>query len=773
MLTFRYPALGIQGGMKMRKLATAALSFSAAVFMSQYLVPASWLVICCIVFAALALIGLFFKGDTRLQILLICLGLSAGFIWLYAYTSVYLKPAEKLNGMTETVTAVVCSEPFATDYGSKALVKVDIDGASAVKTQIYTFGGVPDIKPGNTVRFTAAFRIADTIYGEQTDTFVSRGIYLIANVRGEPELTDASEQLSYFPIRLASDLRRIIDWIFPENTAVLMRALLLGDTTGIAKDPMLSSSLQTTGTSHIVAVSGMNIAFLMGFLSLFIKKKRMLTAVGIPVILLFMAVVGFMPPVVRAGIMQIFLLIAPVFKRENDPVTSLSASLMLILLFNPYAAVSAGLQLSFAATLGILLFSERIFTTLDALLRARLFDRRPFFRKPLRIISGSFSTTIGALILTVPLTALHFGSVSLMAPLTNLVILWAVTLAFCGGIAAVAVGFIYAPAGAVLASAVGLPVNFIIKTTEVFSQTPFASVYTENPGIVIWLVYIYLLLVAIMIWRFSLRQLLYPVCLSAVFLCFVLVTTSLSSNNRRLSLTALDVGQGQALVITSGKCTAVVDCGSSSGKDSADIAVKYLQSRGRTSINLLILTHYHSDHTNGVIKLLKQVNVSAIALPAPEASDGTIPEDIFGLAREKGIPVIYVTESLIVSFNNAVFTLYAPPEGVGENEGGLSVLCSENEFDALITGDMSAESERRLVASEKLPDIELLVAGHHGSGNSTSSELLHAVKPETAIVSVGYNKYGHPSPETLERLALNGIMVYRTDQVGSITINGF
>ena len=152
--------------------------------------------------------------------------------------------------------------------------------------------------------------------------------------------TDASEQLSYFPIRLASDLRRIIDWIFPENTAVLMRALLLGDTTGIAKDPMLSSSLQTTGTSHIVAVSGMNIAFLMGFLSLFINKKRMLTAVGIPVILLFMAVVGFMPPVVRAGIMQIFLLIAPVFKRENDPVTSLSASLMPHPLFNPYAAVS-------------------------------------------------------------------------------------------------------------------------------------------------------------------------------------------------------------------------------------------------------------------------------------------------------------------------------------------------------------------------------------------------------------------------------------------------
>lgn len=757
----------------MRKLATAALSFSAAVFLAQYLVPASWLVFCCIVFAAPALIGLFFKGGARLRILLICLGLSAGFIWSYAYTSVFFKPAEKLNGMTETVTAVVCSEPVATDYGSKALVKVNIDGALAVKTQIYTFGGVPGIKPGNTVRFTAAFRIADTIYGEQTDTFVSRGIYLLANVRGEPELIDASEPLSYFPIRLASALGRMIGTIFPENTAVLIRALLLGDTTGISKDTTLSSSLQATGTSHIVAVSGMNIAFLIGFLSLFIKKKRVLTAVGIPVIVLFMAVVGFMPPVVRAGIMQIFLMIAPVFKRENDPVTSLSASLMLILLFNPFAAVSAGLQLSFAATLGILLFSERIFTALDALLRARLFDRCTLLRKPLRIIFGCFSTTIGALALTVPLTALHFGSVSLIAPLTNIVILWAVTLAFCGGIVAVATGFIYAPAGAVLASAVGLPVNFITKTTEILSHVPFASVYTENPGIVIWLVYIYLLLVAILIWRLSLRQLLYPACLSAVFLCLILVMTSLSSYCRRLSLTALDVGQGQALVIMSGKCTAVVDCGSFSGKDSADITVKHLQSRGRTGINLLILTHYHSDHTNGVAELLKRVNVSAIALPAPEASDGSIPEDIFGLALEKGIPVIRVTESLTVSFNNAVLTLYAPPEGIGENERGLSVLCSENGFDALITGDMSAESERRLAAAEKLPDIELLVAGHHGSRNSTSSELLETVKPETAIVSVGYNKYGHPSRETLERLALNGIMVYRTDQAGSVTINGF
>lgn len=757
----------------MRKLATAALSFSAAVFVTRYLIPAPLLVFCSACSAALSFTGLFFKANVRLRIFVICLGLTAGFIWSYAYTAVFFAPAAELNGTTETVSAVVCDEPVVTEYGSKVLVNVITDDKPAVKTQAYIFNAVPDLTPGNTVRFTAAFRTADTLYGEKTDTFFSRGIFLLANVKGEPVMTDASEPVTYLPIRLSHALGRMIDDIFPEKSASIMRAFILGDTSGVYRDPALSSSLQTTGTSHIVAVSGMNIAFLMGFLGLFIRRKRLLAAAGIPVIMLFMAVVGFMPPVVRAGIMQIFLLIAPVVKRENDPVTSLSAALMLILLFNPFAASSAGLQLSFAAILGIMLLSEKIYASLDATLRIRKSCHYALVRIPLRMIIGSFSTTIGALVFTIPLTALHFGAVSLITPLTNLFILWAVTLAFCGGIVAVLIGFIYAPAGSILAVAVGLPANYVINTIEAFARLPFASVYTANPAVVIWLVYVYLLLVAVLIRRTKPRQLLYPACLSAVSLCLVLVMTSVFSYDRRLSVTALDVGQGQSIAVTSGKCTAIIDCGSSSGKDAADIAVKYLQSRGQTGVDLLILTHYHSDHANGVVELLERGRVSAIALPEPSAEDGPISGEILSLAHKKGIPVFHVTENLAVSFGNAVITLYAPIETEGENERGLSVLCSENDFDVLITGDMNAESERRLMSTVQLPDIELLVAGHHGSKYSTSAELLRSVKPETAVISVGYNSYGHPSQETLERLALDGIMVYRTDQSGNVIIYGW
>jgi competence protein ComEC len=140
-----------------------------------------------------------------------------------------------------------------------------------------------------------------------------------------------------------------------------MKALIIGDTAQISANTILSGALSVTGTSHIISVSGMNVAFLMGVLGLLIKNKRLLAAYGIPIVLLFMAVVGFMPPVTRAGIMQLFLLAAPLFKREADPVTSLSAALLAILLINPFSVGNIGLQLSFTATLGILLFTGKLY----------------------------------------------------------------------------------------------------------------------------------------------------------------------------------------------------------------------------------------------------------------------------------------------------------------------------------------------------------------------------------------------------------------------------
>lgn len=756
----------------MRKLATAALSFSAAIFLSHYLIGGQWLIYCSVLFAALSLSGLFFKETVRFRIFIICLLLAAGFLWNSAFYSFSYAPARLYDGKTETVSAVVLGYPEETDYGSKVLVQVSGNNKPSVKTQLYMYNDTKILRPGNTLAFTAKFRLSDTMYGEKTETFVSKGIYLLATLKGTLTVTDASTPLLYFPNQIAHAVTEKIRQIFSVDTSAFMQALILGDTSGVYKDIALKSALSSTGASHIISVSGMNVAFLLGFLSLFIKRKRLLAFIGIPVVLLFMSVVGFQPPVTRAGIMQLFVLLAPLFKRESDAVTSLSASLMLILIFNPFSAGSAGLQLSFSATLGILLYTEKIYHTLDDFLQKKKVYEHPLLRISLRFIYASFATTIGALIFSVPLIALHFGAVSLIAPLSNLLILWAVTLAFCGGIAAVLFGFIFVPAGSAFAFLIALLVRYIVVVVEFLARVPLASIYTANPAVIIWLIYVYAMFITAFFLRAKIRQLVYPVCFSVVFICLLALITSALTNCGGLSVIALDVGQGQSIIVTAGKYTAMIDCGSSSGKDAGDIATRYMQSRGLSKIDLLILTHFHADHANGVKEVLERNLVSAVAVPVPSADQNALAEEIIALASKKGIAIIEVTENLSVSFVSVSLRIYAPFGSENENERGLTVLCTERDFDALVTGDMSADMERRLVATVSLPDIELFIVGHHGSKDATSDELLDTVKPEAAVISVGYNMYGHPAVETLSKFALDGITVYRTDIDGDVFIKG-
>ena len=138
-------------------------------------------------------------------------------------------------------------------------------------------------------------------------------------------------------------------------------------------------------------------------------------------------------------------------------------------------------------------------------------------------------------------------------------------------------------------------------------------------------------------------------------------------------------------------------------------------------------------------------------------------------AREAEI--YYVTEPVKITLGGMELQIYPPIGGSGENEAGLSILCTAGDYDVLVTGDMESGTEKRLVERYALPDIELLVAGHHGSKNASCPELLEALQPETVFISVGKdNAYGHPAEETLSRFAGIGAAVYRTDQQGNCTV---
>ena len=140
------------------------------------------------------------------------------------------------------------------------------------------------------------------------------------------------------------------------------------------------------------------------------------------------------------------------------------------------------------------------------------------------------------------------------------------------------------------------------------------------------------------------------------------------------------------------------------------------------------------------------------------------------LARRYGTAVTYIEALTEVELGGAALSLYPPVAEGDTNEEGLTVLCTAGDFDVLITGDMGGSTEHLLVEQYDLPDIEVLLVGHHGSKYSTSEELLEAVTPEVGVISVGENTYGHPTAEAMERMTSRGMTLYRTDLQGNILI---
>ena len=153
-----------------------------------------------------------------------------------------------------------------------------------------------------------------------------------------------------------------------------------------------------------------------------------------------------------------------------------------------------------------------------------------------------------------------------------------------------------------------------------------------------------------------------------------------------------------------------------------------------------------------------------------DSDQGDLQREVLELAEQYGVAIRYIAASTWNAFGDGALTVYPPLTEEGGNEAGLTVLCSAGDYDFLVTGDMNSSTEKKLVERYELPDIEVLLVGHHGSKYSTSEELLAAVTPEVGIISVGQNTFGHPTQEAMDRMTEAGMEIRRTDQEGNILI---
>lgn len=702
-----------------------------------------------------------FAGKLLRRCLLVVIGGAVALCWNYGYSRLYLRDAMELDGQTVHLRATASDFSYDTDYGIAVEGHLQING-KRYSVKLYLDDTAP-VSPGDTVE--GSFRVRYTGVGAEREPTYHRGegMFLLAYPAGDSTVIPAAEpSWRYTPAYLRRAINDLLENAFPADAVAFAKGLLLGDSSEF--DYETETAFSVSGIRHVVAVSGLHVAILFSIVCFLTGNHRFLRVlVAVPVLVLFAAMAGFTPSVVRACVMQILMLLSLMVKREYDAGTGLSFAALVMLLYNPQTIASVSFQLSVASVAGIFLFSGK--ANRRILVWMQVGKGKSLINSLLRWLAGGISVTLSAMVFTMPLCAWYFGSVSLVSIVTNLLTLWVITYIFCGIVLACFLGLLWQPAAAALGWLLAWPIRYVLGVSRLLAKLPFAAVYTESIYIVLWLGVCYLLFGLFLMAKK--KQPAVYCCCAALTLLIALLASWVEPAVQNYRLTVLDVGQGQCILLQSERKTYMIDCGGEYGESVADLAAQTLLSQGITSLDGLILSHYDADHVNGVEYLLTRISAKTVFLPAMTDDEGLDSR----LVESQN--TIRVTQNIRLRFGDAVLDIFGSENMLSSNESSLCVLFQREECAILITGDRSTEGELELLRTAQLPQVDYLIAGHHGAATSTGWLLLRSVEPDTVIISVGEdNRYGHPASSLLQMLAELGCRIRRTDLEGTITIWG-
>ncbi len=570
-------------------------------------------------------------------------------------------------------------------------------------------------------------------------------------------------------VRMSSFFQRAM----PGTEGALLMSLLLGDD-GAVSDEM-RETFRSAGLLHVLVVSGAQVGLMAGTV-LWVARAVGLThplgaaAAGIAVAF-FALMAGWVPSVARATIMTLAGLGAVLARRERDLVAALAVAALALLVSSPLLLFDAGFQLSFAATWSLIYLAPALSERMIRLPHA------------VRIL---LAMTVAAQLGVMPILATHFAQVSLAGFLANLVVVplvgILVPLGFLCGIA----GALAPPAGMVLAPALSPLVNAVVLAAEMFARLPAATVGVTPPS-PITVAVCYLLLAALvetLRGRIRLRAATLPITATGAVAILLWIQAASALAPPRLSMTFLDVGQGDAIVIRapSGRVMMIDGGGEIEGRETGfDIGarrvVPALRRMRVSQIDVLVLSHPHEDHAGGLVAVAENFRVGVVLDSGHPHPAPSYPR-LLHLVDVRRIPYRVARRGLRIDLGGGARALVLHPEdplisgsGSDANLNSIVLRLTYGGVSVLFTGDIEGLIETRLLdAGDEVRSTVLKVA-HHGSRTSSRPEFLDAVAPQIAVISVGaWNPFGHPHPETLDALAAVGARIYRTDRHGAVTV---
>lgn len=557
--------------------------------------------------------------------------------------------------------------------------------------------------------------------------------------------------------RLRCRLREHIFKICGEDAGI-MCSLLLGEKAFLAKQT--KELYQSGGISHILAISGVHISFLgVGLYRLLRKlwlQMHVAAIVSGILLMLYVIMTGAAPSACRAGTMFLFCMLADVTGRSYDRRTALAFSALLQILQNPLLFGQSGFWLSYGAVFGL----EILLPILQNIWKNRVYRL--------------FASGISVFLITFPVLLISYYEFPIYSFFLNLFVIPLMSVVMAVGLLSLLAGFFWVSLGQFLF----YPVHMILWCFEsgcrICMRLPGNQWIVGKPQLWRMVLYCVLLLFFCLLGYYMAKTTTLLTLLGAVWI----LTGAASLNG---SITCLDVGQGDGIVIRDiNGYTVMIDGGSSSKSGLAEYTLlPYLKSQGIRKLDYVFLTHADEDHISAIKWLLetehKEVEIQTLVLPKLSSPDEAYMEMV-RLAGQADVRTQIMKSGEALTVGDMKFYCLHPKEGVSypdKNEASLVLYLQMNDVTALFTGDMDGEAERRFAEDypKQLGGVTLLKVGHHGSADSCSGDFLKAVNPRYAVISCGENnRYGHPALETLERLEKQGSEIWVTAEYGAVIL---
>jgi competence protein ComEC len=692
------------------------------------------------------------------------------------------------------IEGVIDSRPEAAEHGFRLYLRAEkllknkgyqeVNGRLLLSVK----EGEIDFVTGDRVRFESKIRKPRNfgMPGEfDIERFMAfRNIFATAFVKNSTEIIFIGESGEFTLQRridiVALHLGKFIENNLPATESAILRALLLGDMGAVPR--VLKDAYTRTGVNHILSISGFHVGIIAlfifqilllsakrsEFLLLYLNIRRFSLVLTLPVLIFYLFLSGAAPATIRSVIMIGVYILAMLLEREVDPVDSLMLAAVIILAGSPPALFDLSFQLSFLAFWGIVVLT-------------------PIFLSPFKSVDGKIMrklllfimASVAATAVTILPVAFYFHRTTLTGLVSNFLIVPLL------GYGAVVIGFTALPfvyLAPFIARLLLIAAAFLVKVSDaiimLLAKIPTLPLF--NPSR-LDLALFYLFLVSItFIKAGTIRR------SCCIFLVILFIGSGImhgTQDKGKLSLTFFSIGQGESILINfPDDKKMLIDGGGSPGENIWDVGERLLApalwKMGIDSLDYLVLTHPHPDHMQGLNYVAANFKIGEFW------EGGAYPEceeyqKLMEVLHKRKTPVRRINAgSAPIEIGGARIEFLAPfardpktaPSDFYEmNDESLVFRLNAGEFSVLLTGDIGIDIEERLVAHPELLRCTILKVPHHGSRHSSSLAFLKAASPRIAVVSAGYgNSFHLPARETLDKLRILGIRLYRTDLDGTV-----